>query len=77
MQEFIKKRQASLNIEREEDSLNGIKREQKQTETLRECPFVYRLNCNTIFCAYSEEELNKLLASSKLYNNEKIFRQKI
>lgn len=57
-----------------EDSLNGIKREQKQTETLRECPFVYRLNCNTIFCAYSQEELDKLLASSKLCNNEKISR---
>lgn len=32
-------------------------------EGLRECPFQYRVNANTVLMAYTEEDLNKLKKS--------------
>lgn len=37
----------------------SIKEKPKQ-EGLRECPYQYRINRNTILMAYTEEDLNKL-----------------
>lgn len=42
----------------------SIKEKPKQ-EGLRECPYQYRINRNTILMAYTEEDLNKL---KKWYN---------
>ena len=42
----------------------SIKEKPKQ-EGLRECPYQYRLNQNTVLMAYTEEDLNKL---KKWYN---------
>lgn len=46
-----------------EDSLKGIKREPKQLDSLRECPYKYRVSFNTVLEAYTEEDLNKLKKS--------------
>ena len=40
-------------------------REKPKQEGLRECPYQYRLNQNTVLMAYTEEDLNKL---KKWYN---------
>ena len=48
-----------------EDSLKGVVRQQKQADGLRECPYQYRVNQNTVLMAYTEEDLNKL---KKWYN---------
>ena len=37
----------------------SVKEKPKQ-EGLRECPYQYRLNQNTVLMAYTEEDLNKL-----------------
>ena len=37
----------------------SIKEKPKQ-EGLRECPYQYRINRNTVLMAYTEEDLNKL-----------------
>lgn len=68
---------AELNKQMQSLEDKYIGREQKQKQLFqdqRPYTHTYRLNCNTIFCAYSQEELNELLASSKLCNNEKISR---
>lgn len=35
-------------------------KEKPKQEGLRECPYQYRLNQNTVLMAYTEEDLNKL-----------------
>ena len=59
------RREIAIALRDLEDSLKGIVRVNKQQEGLRECPFKYRVNANTVLMAYTEEDLNKL----KMWHN--------
>ncbi len=41
----------------------GTIKEKPKQEGLRECPYKYRVNANTVLAAYTEEDLNKLKKS--------------
>lgn len=47
--------------------IGPIKEKPKQ-EGLRDCPYKYRLNRNTVLEAYSEEDLNKLKQWHNIYD---------
>ena len=58
-------REIAVALQKKEDDLNGIVRAQNKQEGLRPWTHTYRVNRNTVLCAYSEEELNNL---KKRYN---------
>ena len=58
---IIKEIEDIKTIDQELLKYKGISiKEKPKTEGLRECPYQYRVNRNTVLMAYTEEDLNKL-----------------
>lgn len=67
---IIKEIQDVNTIDQELLKYKGITiKEKPKQEGLRECPFKYRVNANTVLEAYTQEDLNKL---KEWWNHDKI-----